>query len=459
MNTLNSLNAGLRTSQGGPDALLQLDPSKLAGSNGTSGADFAGLLKNFDSLGGMNKPTEPTPTPADPAPAKPAEARPAETQRLQSQAPTAQPAVRQDQTDTEQDTASDAAKTAQTASTDKAGKAADATQDAKDASTAKADAGGEKATTGPETDASKLKRSRKLASDTAADPTAQNAAQDKTADAATTATAAKPVSAKLKDATCELPAGPEDKSTATAANAGKGSAVDQALGRATERAQDQQVTARDALLQAASGESQNTQAAAAQTFATELKTLTAQGGPTHVGGIDGLAQSTATAGTGTATTAAKEDAAATPVPVTITQPLDDAGFASELGARLTVLAQDGVQHAELHLNPADMGPVAVNIKLDGQQAQVTFHAAQADTRNVLEQGLPDLAAALAGAGLTLAGGGVFQQQSQGGRERQGSDGQTAGSGQLGGDAGSVTAAAASQPVRVAQPRGVVDLYA
>jgi flagellar hook-length control protein FliK len=458
MNTLNSLNAGLRATQSGPDALLQLDPSKLAGSNGASGADFAGLLKNFDSLGGMNKPTEPTPTPADPAPNKQADAKPAETQRLQSQAPTAQTAARPDQADTTQDTSADATKTAQTASADKS-KPADAKQDAKDNSTAKADASDDKTTAGTETDATKLKRSRKLAGDTATDKTAEGAAQDKPLDPGITPDTAKPVGAKYTGEVCELPANANDKSTTTSANAGKGSAVEQALGRATERAQDQQVTARDAILQAASGESQNTQAAAAQTFATELKTLTAQGGPTHVGSIDGLAQPTATAGTSATTTAAKDDAAATPVPVTITQPLDDAGFASELGARLTVLAQDGVQHAELHLNPADMGPVAVNIKLDGQQAQVTFHAAQADTRNVLEQGLPDLAAALAGAGLTLAGGGVFQQQSQGGRERQGSDGQTAGSGQRGTDAGTVSAATASQPVRVAQQRGVVDLYA
>ena len=56
-----------------------------------------------------------------------------------------------------------------------------------------------------------------------------------------------------------------------------------------------------------------------------------------------------------------------------------------------------------------MGPVSVQIVVDGGQAQVSFHAAQAETRLALEQSLPDLAAALQGQGLTLSGGGVFQQ--------------------------------------------------
>ncbi|WP_415840432.1 flagellar hook-length control protein FliK [Roseateles saccharophilus] len=76
------------------------------------------------------------------------------------------------------------------------------------------------------------------------------------------------------------------------------------------------------------------------------------------------------------------------------------------------MAVDGVQHAELQLNPADMGPVAVQIVVDGSQAQVSFHAVQAETRQALEQSLPDLAAALQGQGLTLSGGGVFQQAPQ-----------------------------------------------
>ena len=64
--------------------------------------------------------------------------------------------------------------------------------------------------------------------------------------------------------------------------------------------------------------------------------------------------------------------------------------------------------AELHLNPADMGPVSVQIVMDGTQARVDFGADVAATRQAIEAGLPELASALADAGFTLAGGGVSQ---------------------------------------------------
>jgi len=95
--------------------------------------------------------------------------------------------------------------------------------------------------------------------------------------------------------------------------------------------------------------------------------------------------------------------------VTVASPLYTPGFAPEMAARLSVLAADGVQTAQLHLNPAEMGPVAVQIVIEGQQARIEFQADQANTRAVLERSLPDLAAALRESGLTLSGGGVFQQ--------------------------------------------------
>lgn len=108
------------------------------------------------------------------------------------------------------------------------------------------------------------------------------------------------------------------------------------------------------------------------------------------------------------TAAARPDATPEASPP-LQAPLHSPAFAPELGVRVSLLAVDGVQQAELTLNPADMGPVSVQIVVDGSQAQVSFHAAQAETRQVLEQSLPDLAAALQGQGLTLSGGGVFQQ--------------------------------------------------
>ncbi|HEV6968566.1 flagellar hook-length control protein FliK, partial [Roseateles sp.] len=144
----------------------------------------------------------------------------------------------------------------------------------------------------------------------------------------------------------------------------------------------------------------------------------------------------------------------------IQAPLHGSTFAPEIGARVSLMAVDGIQQAELQLNPADMGPVAVQIVVDGSQAQVSFHAAQAETRQALEQSLPDLAAALQGQGLTLSGGGVFQQaprdgdtqgEARGGDEAAGS--RTAGVSRAGGGSGGGAASAPKRSV------GLLDTFA
>jgi flagellar hook-length control protein FliK len=158
-------------------------------------------------------------------------------------------------------------------------------------------------------------------------------------------------------------------------------------------------------------------------------------------------------------TAAPSDAAPAPTYAAVQSPLHSPEFASEVGARISLLAVDGIQQAELQLNPADMGPVAVQITVDGNQAQVSFHALQAETRQALEQSLPDLAAALQGQGLTLSGGGVFQQAARDadhGQDDRRGEGAERGSRAVGGPAGSGSAAT-SAPVR--RSVGLLDTFA
>jgi len=140
-------------------------------------------------------------------------------------------------------------------------------------------------------------------------------------------------------------------------------------------------------------------------------------------------------------------------------PLHSNAFAPELGARVSLLAVDGVQQAELQLNPADMGPVSVQITVDGSQAQVSFHALQAETRQALEQSLPDLAAALQGQGLTLSGGGVFQQaQRDADHGEDGSEaGRSSGPSRGGNDRVGGTAGASAAPLR--RSVGLLDTFA
>jgi flagellar hook-length control protein FliK len=131
-------------------------------------------------------------------------------------------------------------------------------------------------------------------------------------------------------------------------------------------------------------------------------------------------------------------------------------FAPALGSQLSVMVRDGVEHAQLKLNPAEMGPIEVRISLDGTQAQVDFSAAHAATRQALQDAVPALASALRENGLTLTGGGVFEQaREQRGDARQ--DGSRRASGAPGGPLDG--AAGASPAPRMPRARGVVDLYA
>ncbi len=90
-------------------------------------------------------------------------------------------------------------------------------------------------------------------------------------------------------------------------------------------------------------------------------------------------------------------------------PVHDPDFPEALAHSITVLTRQGVQEAQLHLNPAEMGTVSVHIAVNGQQAQVEFAASTSATRAALEASLSHLAAALHSAGLTLTGGGVSQE--------------------------------------------------
>ena len=89
-------------------------------------------------------------------------------------------------------------------------------------------------------------------------------------------------------------------------------------------------------------------------------------------------------------------------------PVNAPEFREALGVQVSLLARDGVHTAQLHLNPADMGPVSIQIAMDGTLARVDFGADMAATRTAIEASMPELASALLDAGFTLAGGGVSQ---------------------------------------------------
>jgi flagellar hook-length control protein FliK len=115
----------------------------------------------------------------------------------------------------------------------------------------------------------------------------------------------------------------------------------------------------------------------------------------------------------TATTTAFKAADAPPPTAMLPAAIDSPAFAPTLATQVRWWASDGVQQAQLQLNPAEMGPVTVKIVvLDGRETRIDFSADLAATRSAIEAALPVLAAALDDGGLKLTGGGVHDGSAQ-----------------------------------------------
>ncbi|MFO1253027.1 MAG: flagellar hook-length control protein FliK [Inhella sp.] len=139
-----------------------------------------------------------------------------------------------------------------------------------------------------------------------------------------------------------------------------------------------------------------------------------------------------------------------------------AGFAQELGAQVAVWVREGVQQAQLNLNPAELGPVQVRILLDGQQAQVQFVVEHSQTREALQAGVAELNQALKSEGLSLGRADVHTgsgRDSAQGAAAQGQDGRGDGRPRSASPwAGEPSSPNTPQPRKPAS-RGLLDLYA
>lgn len=149
-------------------------------------------------------------------------------------------------------------------------------------------------------------------------------------------------------------------------------------------------------------------------------------------------------------------------------PLDAPEFtqklADQVGLWVGQARNDGPMTAELHLNPAEMGPINVKISLDGQSAHVDFAAAALETRQAIEASLSLLSSSLNDVGLSLSGGGVFSQTPQQQQAfSQGPNGGASASGRTGQGRGEGDDAEPLGLRQVSAPRpgrlGGLDLYA
>ncbi len=95
---------------------------------------------------------------------------------------------------------------------------------------------------------------------------------------------------------------------------------------------------------------------------------------------------------------------------TISTTVGQPGWGQELGLQLAQWQQRGEHRVELHLHPAELGPLSVSLKVDDQGAQAQFFSAHGQVRQALEQALPQLREALAQQGINLGEASVSDQQ-------------------------------------------------
>lgn len=76
-------------------------------------------------------------------------------------------------------------------------------------------------------------------------------------------------------------------------------------------------------------------------------------------------------------------------------------FADTIGSRLTWMAEQKIGHAHIRINPAELGPVEIRMRLDGERVHADFSSGHAEVRQALESSLPKLREMLATQGFAL----------------------------------------------------------
>lgn len=138
----------------------------------------------------------------------------------------------------------------------------------------------------------------------------------------------------------------------------------------------------------------------------------------------------------------------------------DPNWSAALGERVTWLAKQDIQSAEIHLNPPQLGPVHISISLSGDQATASFAVANVEVRQAIENSIPQLRDMLASSGIQLGDANVGAQSQQQAREQAGqfSNGQRSR-----GEDAILLAPGNNEPSAGVAPlnrgRGMVDLFA
>jgi len=95
-------------------------------------------------------------------------------------------------------------------------------------------------------------------------------------------------------------------------------------------------------------------------------------------------------------------------------PMQHPGWARAIGEQVVMIAKDtqeGNVHAQLRLDPPDMGPLRITLTISDGVAHASFMSAHPAVRSAMEQGMQQLAQAFAQSGLSLGNTHVGQDSS------------------------------------------------
>jgi flagellar hook-length control protein FliK len=186
---------------------------------------------------------------------------------------------------------------------------------------------------------------------------------------------------------------PPPGSTAPGANGTAGDATLAAVRASVQQALAAQV-AQDGLRQSLAGGERNSKPLPSMVTANTLVDVSAASFTTMLAGAAGISSS-----------------------ARVAVPVGEAGWARAVGEQVVWHVSQNIQSANLRLNPQHLGPLEMQVQMDGDRATVVFASQHAAVRDALESALPRLREMFSQNGMDIVDVNVSQQDSPG-REQQ-----------------------------------------
>jgi flagellar hook-length control protein FliK len=96
---------------------------------------------------------------------------------------------------------------------------------------------------------------------------------------------------------------------------------------------------------------------------------------------------------------------------TVNTPFGQVGWTQAINQHIVVMVNEKSQSIRLTLNPPELGPVEVNVRVENKVASVQFVSAAPEVQKALQDGLPVLQEMLSQAGIDLGKTDIGNKQS------------------------------------------------